>query len=200
MTFSEYMDFIYTSNIEPRNRKTNTQVHTTWAYPELKRIYMNYYLLASPKSNSLNIKKLEDFLDLISINFQEYILQLIPATTILNAGSVVYRNTVFHRQRFVYKEGINDGSEFQKALPPNLNPQNYPITIGTTVNDYLSAGINVISVSTNITPGLNPRINPITIAMTINQNNLGAGMRVFDNSAEIQSGTTTVTPSPLPAS
>ena len=34
MSLSDYTKLIYTSNIEPRNRKTNNQVHTSWGYPE----------------------------------------------------------------------------------------------------------------------------------------------------------------------
>jgi len=186
MTFSEYMEFIYTSNIEPRNRKTNTQSHTTWAYPELKRIYMNYYLLAEPKSNSLNIKKLESFLDLIAINFEEYVLQLIPATTILNAGSIVYRNTVFHRQRFVYKEGINDGSEFKKALPPNLNSQTYPVNVSAQINDFIRAGANVVSINSSISGGVDMCINPANITMTVNQNSLNSVVDSFEVTNKIE--------------
>ena len=120
MTLTNYLDFIYTSNIEPRNRKTNTQVHTSFSYPELKKIYMNYYLMTEPKSNQLTIKKLEAFLSLMEVNFQNYIMQLLPATTILESRGTTYRNTIFHRQRFIYKEGKNEGSEFQSSLPPNL--------------------------------------------------------------------------------
>lgn len=196
MTLSEYMEYIYSSNIEPRNRKTNTQIHTTWGYPELKRIYMNYYLLSTPRSNTLTIKKLESFLDVISTNFNDYIMQLIPATTILNPGSTVYRNTVFHRQRFVYKEGINDGSEFQKALPPNLNPQNYPIHVAAKINDFLGAGANIISVTGSISGGISGSINSINVSMSVNQNNIAAGIDSFDIYGEIQPGVQSVTPQP----
>ncbi len=174
MTFNEYLDFIYTSNIEPRNRKTNNQVHTTWGYPELKKIYMNYYLLTAPKSNMLTIKKLEPFLELMEVNFQDYLLQLLPATTILECQGTTYRNTIFHRQRFVYKEGINDGSEFKVALPPDLRPPIEPVKISSAVNDFYRPTINSTVISTKVTTGIRKGISAVRIQGTINQNSIGS--------------------------
>lgn len=196
MTFNEYMDFVYSSNIEPRNRKTNNQAHTTWGYPELRRIYMNYYLLSEPRSNTLTIKKLESFLDVIANNFNDYILQLIPATTILNPGSIVYRNTVFNRQKFVYKEGINDGSEFKKPLPPDLSPQLFPINVSAQINDFINAGANLISINGSVTGGICGTVNPMTISMSVNKNNFAIGIDSFDTSCEIQPGVQNITPQP----
>ena len=46
--------------------------------------------------------------------------QLIPSTTIWENGER-YRNTVFNRQKFVYRHGINDGSEFQEDQPKDIS-------------------------------------------------------------------------------
>jgi hypothetical protein len=179
MTFNEYLEYIYASNIEPRNRKTNNQVHTTWGYPELKKIYMNYYLMASPESNRLTIKKIEPFLELMEVNFQDYLFQLLPATTILECQGTTYRNTIFHRQRFVYKDGINDGSEFQVALPPDLRPPVKPISLNPVVNDFINPTINPIVISAGITTGIRKNVSAVKISGTINQNNLGTGIDVW---------------------
>ena len=193
MTFNEYLEFIYMSNIEPRNRKTNNQVHTTWGYPELKRIYMNYYLMSDPMSNRLTIKKLEAFLELMEVNFQDYLLQLIPATTILECQGSTYRNTIFHRQRFVYKEGINDGSEFQVPLPPNPRPQIIPVHVSTKVNDIIDCNINTITINTGVSQGINNRLTAVKVTAYINKNNIMAGIDGFDISSEIQPGVTNTT-------
>lgn len=193
MTFNQYLDFIYTSNIEPRNRKTNSQIHTTWGYPELKRIYMNYFLMSDPVSNRLTIKKLEAFLELMEVNFQDYLLQLIPATTILECQGTTYRNTVFHRQRFVYKEGINDGSEFQVALPPSVRPQIVPVQISSKVNDIINCEINTITINTGISQGINQRLTAAKISIEVNQNNFNSGVNGFNTSGEIQPGVTNIT-------
>jgi hypothetical protein len=193
MTFNEYLEFIYASNIEPRNRKTNAQIHTTWGYPELKRIYMNYYLMADPQSNRLTIKKLEAFLELMEVNFQDYLLQLVPATTILECQGSTYRNTIFHQQRFVYKEGINDGSEFQVSLPPDLRPNQTPVKITPNINDYLSCTLNTVTISTGISQGITNRLTAVKVSAQINQNNIGAGIEAVEIGGEIQPGVSNIT-------
>lgn len=193
MTFNEYMEFIYASNVEPKTRKTNSQSHTTFGYPELKKIYMNYYLMSYPQSNMLTIKKLEAFLELMEVNFQDYLLQLIPATTILECQGTTYRNTIFHRQRFVYKAGINDGSEFQSALPPNFRPGLVPTQLSTRVNDFYSSTLTPIVISSNITQGITQRLVAVQIQGYINQNNIQAGIDAVDISGEIQPGVTSTT-------
>lgn len=179
MTFNDYLEYIYTSNIEPRNRKTNNQTHTTWSYPEMKKIYMNYYLLSQPKSNMLTIKKLEPFLELMEVNFQDYIFQLLPATTILECQGTTYRNTIFQRQRFVYKEGINDGSEFQVALPPDIRPNLNPISVKTKVNDFYRTQINPTTISITISTGIRTHVSSVKISGNINQNNLGGSLKTW---------------------
>jgi hypothetical protein len=188
MTFSQYMEYIYASNIEPRNRKTNSQVHTTWGYPELKRIYMNYYLMTEPMSNRLTVKKLEPFLELMEVNFQDYLFQLLPATTILECQGTTYRNTIFHRQRFVYKEGINDGSEFQNALPPDLRPNTTPVQLSPAINDFLDADVVTITIKGKITQGIVSALSGVKVTARINENKLGAGIDAFEIFGEIQEG------------
>ncbi|MHA1157003.1 MAG: hypothetical protein ACTSQK_12930, partial [Candidatus Heimdallarchaeota archaeon] len=195
MTLNDYITFIYSSNIETRNRKTNAQVHTTWGYPELKRIYLNYFYLSEPKSNQLTIKSLEAYLNLLEVGFEDYLLQLIPATTILEHGTV-YRNTDFHRQRFVYKEGINEGSEFQVALPPSLNPEIVPVKISTGVNDILNPCINSVVINSDISQGITKRITAVKVQGMINQNNLGIDLDTFDIGSTIEPSISITTPAP----
>ncbi len=188
MTFNQYIDFIYSSNIEPRNRKTNNQSHTTFGYPELKKIYMNYYLMSYPQSNRLTIKKLEAFLELMEVNFQSYLMQLIPATTILECQGTTYRNTIFQRQRFVYKQGINDGSEFQNALPPDLRPILNTVEITSRVNDFLADSIDYVVINSKVSQGINESLTAIQITGYINQNNFVTSIAAVDNSSEVQPG------------
>lgn len=134
MTLTQYIDHIYTNSIEPTNRKTNTQCHTTWSYPELKNIYLAYYqaTCTDDNNNHLTMCKLEAYLQLLEVQLGDYILQLIPATTIFNENiPTTYKNPVFHRQRFVYREGIDRGSMFQRPLedhPSVIVPQCVPNT------------------------------------------------------------------------
>jgi hypothetical protein len=129
MTLAQYIDHVYTNSIEPTNRKTSVQSHTTWSYPELKNIYLAYYqaTCTDDNNNHLTMCKLEAYLQLLEIQLGDYILQLIPATTIFNENiPTTYRNPVFHRQRFVYREGVDRGSMFQRPLedhPSAIVPQ-----------------------------------------------------------------------------
>jgi hypothetical protein len=163
MTIDEYMDFVYKNNIDPRNRKTSGSGHMS-TYLNLKKIYMTYMLWTNNQpSNRLTLNKLEKFLSLIEISFNEYIPQLLPATAIDDVSSVVYKNTLFNRQKFVYPEGINQGSEFQleQKYQPDLifNPiqtkANFVKNIGDKIN---SASINVVAKSE-----LNDKINSVSI-------------------------------------
>jgi len=124
MTLTEYIDYVYTNSINPTNRKTNTQSHTTWSYPELKNIYLAYYYSTCPDSNSLTMCRLEAYLQLLEVQLGDYILQLVPATTIFDdTVPTLYKNPVFHRQRFVYREGVDLGSMFRKEFPPEVVPE-----------------------------------------------------------------------------
>lgn len=199
MSLSQYLEYIYASNIEPRNRKTNAQVHTSWMYPELKRIYMNYYFMTSPESNRLTIKKLEPMLDILSMNFQDYILQMVPATTIFESQGIVYRNTIFHRQKFVYKEGINDGSEFQNALPPDLNPIIVSPIITPVINDYIQVNHIIISVNAEINTGIRTNVNSVKVTASINENNIDSSIDAVTVDGEIQESVSFTTPSPSPS-
>ena len=123
MTLTQYIDYLYTNSIDPTTRKTDGQCHTSWEYPELRNIYMSYYLSTNPKSNRLTMCKLEAYMQLLEAQLGDYILQLVPATTIFDdTVPTAYKNTVFHRQRFIYKEGVDSGSMFKKNFPDEIIP------------------------------------------------------------------------------
>jgi hypothetical protein len=129
----------------------------------------------------------------MEVNFQSYLLQLIPATTILECQGTTYRNTVFQRQRFVYKEGINDGSEFQNALPPDLRPPLEPVKITPKINDFYSSTVTPVIINSGVSQGINKRLSAVKIAGYINQNNLAAGVEAFEIYGEIQPGVQNIT-------
>lgn len=118
MTLNQYINWVYTNSIDPTTRKTNAQCHTTWSYPELKNIYLSYYYATCIEGNNhLTVCRLEKYLNLLEVQLGNYILQLMPSTTIFEDGvGTKYKNPIFHRQRFVYREGIDKGSMFQRPL------------------------------------------------------------------------------------
>jgi hypothetical protein len=190
MTLSQYTDFIYMSNVGPKNRKTNNQIHTSWHYPELRRIYLNYYLLSQPQSHQLTFKKLEAFLNLLETQVQDYVLQLIPATTILDCQGTIYRNTVFNRQRFVYREGINAGSEFQVGLPPNIPMNTTPIQISSIVNNFISPVITPLVINMSIAGNINAGLTPVTLVGIVNPNNISSTINTFSTAGNMNLPTT----------
>lgn len=170
MSISQWIDYIYASNVNPRNRKTEHygEVGHTYIYLNLKRIYMTYMLWTNDEeSNRLTIGKLEHFLNLLERSFANYIPQLLPATTILDAYGTKYRNPDFVRQRFVYPPGINDGSTFQRRLPDNFNPIINAVVISNTVNSVINPSINSVVISTSKSPTIEQTINSIMVNQSI---------------------------------
>jgi hypothetical protein len=188
ITISQWIDFIYASNVNPRNRKTEGYKikSRTDIYMNLKKIYMTYMLWTNnEESNRLTHKKLEHFLELLERGFMHYIPQFIPATTILADSGTKYRNPEFLRHRFIYPPGINDGSEFQRALPADLNPNIYPVKVTGIITESIKPVINAVNVlafnyetiskvinSVNISnlldTGTNAQINAVSSVMNFN--------------------------------
>lgn len=167
MTFAEFSDHIYANTVNPRDRKTVDQQHTSFWYSELKKIYLMYYYSNSPRSNRLTFKSLQFYVDLIGIQFADYFEQLIPATTIFQGTGTEYRNTLFNRQKFVYKDGINKGSEFQAEYTPPINPELNPIKTEETVNEGASSEVNIIEVRGSLTTRVSSTMTPILPIMNI---------------------------------
>jgi hypothetical protein len=109
LSFREYMDKVYAGFIDARTRKIVSDAHGG-GYPTLKKIYHDYY--KNVQSNKLDYEKVLKYVELIDTYWVDLVAQFIPATTIFLGSGKKLRNTMFDRQKFVYKRGINDGSEF----------------------------------------------------------------------------------------
>jgi hypothetical protein len=184
MTLSQWLNFVYANSINPRNRKTIGLPLTMSIYPQLRNAYLNYYYWSSPPSNRLTFHRLQGFLDLIESNFTDYTLQLLPATTILQCQGTTIKNTVFNRQKFVYKEGINDGSEFRVSLP-NYEDSLNPIEINSAINDYLHATLTPVTVIGTYNPGLGSNMSPYQITAQVTTG-LKASIEGYEVAAEMQ--------------
>ena len=127
LNFAQYIQKIYSHFIDVRNRKVITDFKGG-GYPTLRKLYFDYYYRSGepgPKGGDLESKKFDvdkilKYIDLLENYWFELIDQLIPSTVIWENGER-YRNTVFNRQKFVYRHGINDGSEFQVTQPKDIN-------------------------------------------------------------------------------
>lgn len=162
-TLSQWLNYVYSNSISPTDRKVVNGPNTMGIYPQLRNAYLNYYYYGLPQSNRLTFHRLQGFLDLIERNFTDYTVQLLPATTILECRGTTIRNTVFNRQKFVYKEGLNLGSEFRVKMPVNSVNSITPIQIISKINDHTSDIITPVIVIGTYNPGINLNILPYRI-------------------------------------
>jgi hypothetical protein len=81
--------------------------------------YLNSLEKCGINSKGLTYQIMNKYIDLIDSYWFGLIQQFIPATTIWKGGEK-YRNTIFDRQKFQYKKGIDYGSEFAKEQTPEL--------------------------------------------------------------------------------
>jgi hypothetical protein len=151
MTIQEWVEYIYTANVDPRNRKTlGWQQGHTGIYLDLKKIYITYMLLNANMSNRLTFKKLEKFLNLLERNFEDLVPFFTPATSILNSYGTVYANTAFNRHRFIYRPGINDGSEFKIKLPLVFEPTIQAVDFTVSIENNFDKDINAHNLTATI--------------------------------------------------
>ena len=169
LSFLEFIELIQRRLINARTRKTISDFKGGW-YPALLNVYIQYLErgLLSPTdplhSNGYTFANLYPFLSKYNAFFQRFVDELLPATIILKQGGLLIRNTVFTKQKFMYKRGVNlystgstaidmrgnamfqylgdDGSQFlitQPTLPP---PPPVPVLyVGTVAG---TAGIGTI--------------------------------------------------------
>jgi hypothetical protein len=174
MTIYQWLDYIYTNNVDPRDRKTRGwQQGTTGIYRDLKKIYITYMLWTNNQdSNRLTFRKLEKFLNLLERNYQELVPFFIPSTTIFNTYGTVYTNHEFNRHRFIYRPGINDGSEFQVEIPPVFEPTINVVEFTASLSNNFDPPINAANFTANIPekPVGNVDISDFQVTLSVNPN------------------------------
>ena len=183
MTLNQWLDYVYANSIDPRDRKVIGAPHTSNTYPKLRNAYLNYYYWSQPNSSKLTFLKLQGFLDVIGKSFMDYAVQLLPATTIMSSQARTLRNTVFNRQKFVYKEGLNKGSEFRTKFL-DLNDSLNLVDVNGNINEYLNSGLVITTISGNINQGQSGNIGIFNISMTVNSN-LNTQINTFNVSGTI---------------
>jgi hypothetical protein len=141
LSFLEFIELIQRKMINARNRKTISDFKGGW-YPALLRIYEMYLQRAllptgdTLHSNGYTFENLYSFLSKYNAFFQKFVDQLLSATIILKKGGLLIRNTVFTKQKFMYKRGVNvSPSGTTYYYNPEPNPYDYgnsipPIGVG----------------------------------------------------------------------
>lgn len=208
MTISDWLNFVYSNNVGINNRKVSIQPRHNFFYPNLRKIYLTYYFwnVSGEISNMITFRKLEKFLNLIENKIGVYIEQLIPATTIFDGVSTLYRNTVFNRQKFVYPLGINDDAEYQVKLPPNLYSQLNGAVVTSSLPKIFAPVVNAFSVNSNINNFFNLQLNNVQtsinvgIPLNLNVNAASVNANIFSSftqNTQVVGLNATVIPFPL---
>ncbi len=168
-TFSQYIDKIYSTFINAQNRKVSDSAIGSY-YPSLTKLYYDYldesFNDIGQVSNRRRFRELLDYVDNLDTIFDDFVRQFIPATTIFTDGGTKIRNTIFTPQKFVYKQGIDDGSEFSNEVQaePNYQTQQNIVILESEFYDTYSDNINVATISTEIKIGDNGNIDTDTVA------------------------------------
>lgn len=150
LSFLEFLELVQRKMINARNRKTISDFKGGW-YPTIQQIYEMYLERSrlsntdSLQSNGYTFENLYPFLSKYNAFFQRFTDELLSATIIIKKGGLLIRNSIFTKQKFTYKRGVNiqsgstiydmrgnpmvnylgdDGSMFQIAqlTPPSPQP------------------------------------------------------------------------------
>jgi hypothetical protein len=160
LSFLEFIELIQRRLINVRNRKTITDFRGGW-YPTLLRIYIEYLKRADGDtliSNGYTFENLYSFLSKYNTFFQRFVDQLLSATIILKKNGLLIRNSMFTKQKFTYKRGVNfnvdvnylgdDGSVFlskqEGTPPPPPPPILYVETLNGVLGSLITGGKNII--------------------------------------------------------
>jgi hypothetical protein len=103
-TFFEFAQSFWHNTINVRNRQYITD-GKTGGYPTLQSIYWKYLesrALAGLENDNFTYQTMIDYVNGIGDYWIRLIEQMVPATTIWNAGTK-YENSIFHRQKYVWR-------------------------------------------------------------------------------------------------
>ena len=160
-TFFEFAQSFYNNLINVRNRQTITD-GKTGGYPALQSIYWKY--LQSEQtvgipSNKFTYQKMIDYTLGLGDHWQRLLEQVVPATTLWLTGQKM-ENSIFHRQKFVWRR--QRGCVFipVTCIPCEYNGQPFAY-------DCIDQTLECNLVSTNPS-----KLLSTAISQTLNQNSL----------------------------
>lgn len=156
-TFFEFAQTFWQNMINTRNRQYITD-GKTGGYPTLQSIFWKYIeseQTVGIPNNKYTYQKLIDYVVKMGTYWPKLVEQMMPATTIWNTG-IRYENSIFHKQKFVYRR--QRGCQF---IPVPAEP----CYIVATVFDYNS---NTEYVDFFIYPWLNGDTNVTSFSSILN--------------------------------
>jgi hypothetical protein len=145
ITFIDYIKNTLNKNISVKNRKV-IYSETGEHYPTLYKIYEDY--LNDDNTNKYNYENILSFINKINVKWENLITKFVSPTTIFNKGTII-KNTIFTQQKFQYKHGIDDGSEFLNNQPIETSDSINLVTIESLFNKEVIQEIPLLSFEGN---------------------------------------------------
>ena len=126
-TFFEFAQTFWQNMINVRDRQFNTDGKTS-GYPLLQKIYWMYLesgqAINVPNDN-FTYKTMVEYVNKLGTYWIRLVEQMVPATTIWNGG-IKYENSLFHRQKFVWRRQAGCQIIPIPCEPCNLTTEIYP--------------------------------------------------------------------------
>ena len=135
--FFEFKETFWKSLINVRNRMQSTDGKTS-GYPTLLSIFYKYltmYVDEGIQNNNFSYQNMTQYINKIGDYWIRLVEQFIPATTIWNTGSRI-ENSVFHRQKFVYR--LQRG-----CLPLNIALRGPQVSGGVFKSDCATVDVEI---------------------------------------------------------
>ena len=114
LDFKTFKNHFWKVFIDAKNRMTIND-GKTGGYPTLQQIYLDYLNNNCGENNQYTYQKMIDYSQALGDYWIKIVEQMVPATTLWTSG-VKVENSVFHRDKFVYKCFSVSGDPLQTVL------------------------------------------------------------------------------------
>ena len=119
LDFKTFKNHFWKVFIDAKNRMTIND-GKTGGYPTLQQIYLDYLNTNCGENNQYTYQKMIDYTLALGDYWIKIVEQMFPATTLWTSG-VKVENSVFHRDKFVYKCFSVSGDSLQSTLSSTFN-------------------------------------------------------------------------------
>lgn len=151
LTFMQFLAKL-NNHIPATSRKTIINQYVT-----LSSLYQTY-LKAYP-SLAITQPQLLYIIKKIDGAWSRLLLQMLPATTILNERGVTIANSIFTPQKFAYKRGINAGSSHATKQPEHIEDFIYVAILETGIDEEIKTQIEPVRMIAQVFSSTNGNIN-----------------------------------------
>lgn len=141
-SFFEFAQTFWRNMINVRNRQYSFN-GKTGGYPTLESIYWRYLESENVDvtNNNFTYRTMIEYVNGLGDYWVRLIEQMVPATTIFNTG-IKYENSIFHRQKFVWKR--------QRGCQIIVEEETNPCEcIQATIKSIFSAGQTIVKLEPN---------------------------------------------------